>query len=524
MKAVPLPGKEEEFVPLRPRQILGGRYFGGLLLYSIALLLATGMIAARRHLWWDEIDVYYIATQPTFRAILHSLSFGLDWQPPTYYIPLYCLVKWFGATPFVLRTIAIFPYWLATLVVYFTVARRTAPIFGFVAMLFPSLTLAFDYSFEARPYALVFLFSACAFLSWQLTQEKRARRLALPALSISIGAAFAVHYNACLVVLPLLAGEVILAARRRTLDFPVLLSICCGGIPALFLFPNMLAHRSFAVVPANASLIERLGTAYQALFSPLILFLFWIPAALAVWLALPRKNCGDRRALVSEFESLSLAVSGMFLLIPIVFCVISHFTQTYYPRYVIETIVGAAIFFALVVHSVRRTAPYLANVLVVIFLAAAIVIAVKRLRAPDEDAWGSFASYADLFDRNNKAVYDSKEPLLLGQGAYLIALYYGDADLRERAFHLLGEPGGNTTPFILSDRMTYKALERLVPGGIHAPDYNSFIRAHSRFLMYDPDRWVLDRLVAEGEEVKIQAALRHKPLYEVVVKSGFGRM
>src|SRR5436190_22257812 len=105
MKPVPLPAKEEEFVPLRPRRTLGGRYFWGLLLYSIALLLVTGMIAARRHLWWDEIDACYIATQPTFSAILHSLSLGLDWQPPTYYIPLHYLVKWFGATPFVLRLI-----------------------------------------------------------------------------------------------------------------------------------------------------------------------------------------------------------------------------------------------------------------------------------------------------------------------------------------------------------------------------------------------------------------------------------
>jgi hypothetical protein len=42
--------------------------------------------------------------------------------------------------------------------------------------------------------------------------------------------------------------------------------------------------------------------------------------------------------------------------------------------------------------------------------------------------------------------------------------------------------------------------------------------------MYDPDRWVLDRLLAEGEEVKIQATLKQGPLYEVLVKSGFGRM
>jgi len=523
MRVVPLPAEDEEFAPLRPRQILAGRYFWALLIYSMMLLAVTGVIAARRHLWWDEIDVYYIATQPTFSAIFRSLSSGLDWQAPTYYIPLHYLVKWFGATPFVLRSIAIFPYWLATLVVYFTVARRTAPIYGFLAMILPSLTLAFTYSFEARPYALVLLFSACAFLSWQLTQETRARRFALPALSISLGAAFALHYNAFLVALPFLAGEAILAARRRAFDFPVLLSICCGAFPVVFLFPNILAHRNYGVIPSNASLIERLGSTYQALFSQLTLPTAGILVAVAVWLALPRRNNRENRVLVSDFESLSLAAGGMFLAIPIAFCVVSHFSQTYYPRYVLETVIGAAIFLAFAVHGVRRAMPQLASILVVISVAMAIVIGVKRFRTPDEYAWGSLAFYAELFDRNTKAVYDSKDPLLLGQGAYLVALRYGDADLRDRAFHPLSEPGSNAAPFALSDRQTYKALERLDPG-IHVPDYDSFKREHSRFLMYDPDQWVLDRLVAEGEEVKIQATLRQRPLYEVVVKSKAGRI
>jgi hypothetical protein len=433
-------------------------------------------------------------------------------------------VKWFGATPFVLRSVAVFPYWLATLVVYFAVARRATPICGFLAMLFPSMTLAFSYSFEARPYALVFLFSACAFLSWQLTKEPRVRHFALPALSISLAAAFAVHYNACLVALPLLGGEAILAARRRAFDFPVLLSMCCGAFPVIFLFPNILAHGTFAVVPSNASLVERLSSVYEALFSHLNLLSFGIVAALAVWLALPRKNSRDHRVLVSDFESLPLAVGGMFLLIPVVFCVISHFSQTYYPRYVIETVIGAAIFLAFAAHGVRRAAPRLASVLVVIFLTTAIFMAAKRLRAPDEYAWGAFGFYTDLFDRNNKAVYDSKDPLLLGQGAYLVAVRYGDADLRDRAFHPLSEPGGNETPFALADRLTYKGLERLIPGGIHVPDYNSFKREHAHFLMYDPDQWVLNRLIAEGEEVKILATLKQRMLYEVVVKSGLGRM
>lgn len=85
---------------------------------------------------------------------------------------------------------------------YFMAARRATPLYGSLAMIFVSIKAAFSYAFEARPYALV--------LSWQATQEKRIRRLALPALALSLAAALAVPYNACLVALPLLVGEAIL--------------------------------------------------------------------------------------------------------------------------------------------------------------------------------------------------------------------------------------------------------------------------------------------------------------------------
>jgi hypothetical protein len=75
------------------------------------------------------------------------------------------------------------------------------------------------------------------------TQERRIRRLALPALALSL-AAFAVHYNACLVALPLLVGEAILAARRCAFDFAVVFHFY-GAIPAVFLLPHILALTHF---------------------------------------------------------------------------------------------------------------------------------------------------------------------------------------------------------------------------------------------------------------------------------------
>ena len=84
--------QSEEVQRLSLRQILGGRIFWLLLLYSVCIIVITSLIAAKRHLWWDEIEVYYVARLPNFKAIWNTLLTGVDWQPPTYYLPVYYLM------------------------------------------------------------------------------------------------------------------------------------------------------------------------------------------------------------------------------------------------------------------------------------------------------------------------------------------------------------------------------------------------------------------------------------------------
>jgi hypothetical protein len=90
---------------------------------------------------------------------------------------------------------------------YYAVSRRTSPLYGFIAALALPCTVAFQYSFEARPYALVLLFSACSFVAWQFAKEGRWRILSVSALAITLAAAISVHYNAVLIVIPILIGE-----------------------------------------------------------------------------------------------------------------------------------------------------------------------------------------------------------------------------------------------------------------------------------------------------------------------------
>ena len=119
--------------------------------YSASLIAMTGYIATRRHLWFDEILTYYVATLPNAKAIWHALVLALDGQPPVFYLPAHYASRIFGNSEFVLRLPSVIAYWLATVLLYHIVNRRTMPLYGIMAALVPSFTPVFEYSFEARP-------------------------------------------------------------------------------------------------------------------------------------------------------------------------------------------------------------------------------------------------------------------------------------------------------------------------------------------------------------------------------------
>ena len=503
------------------QQLFGGYRLWCLVIYSVLILLVTGAIAVKRHLWWDEIVVYYIATLPNPNAMWDALLSGADWQTPTYYFILHYLSAWFGPSPLVLRSIAIIPYWLATLVLYFTVARRTSPLYGFLAMLFPSLTIAFNYSFEARPYALVLLFTACTFLSWQLTKEERFRRFALPALCVSLAATVCVHYNACLIVLPILAGEAVLALRKRRVDFPVLISIFSAALPVMLLLPHILTIKRFAAMFSADTNFEALAEIYVVFFLRFMVLAAPIGTASIIWLALPRSRRHENGVLrppENKLASPTIVAATTFLTLPIIYFALSFVTHTLHVRYVLETVIGAAICFALALYSARHAVPHLAGIMLVVLALGVSAYSTKRLRGPDETTWRTFAAYSELFDRNNKAVYDSNNPLLLGGGSYLIVFHYGNEDLRRRSFYLISDPGVKIPWLTQFSRITYTAFKSILPGQMQVPYYSSFLRQHEHFLVYDPEPWLLNQLVSDGYNVRVQKVLEHGPLYSVTVK------
>lgn len=478
-------------------------------LYSIFLLCTTSYIAAHRHFWFDEIDTFFIATLPSLRAIWNILLLATDGQPISFYIPVHLSYLCFGSSELSLRLCAVIPFWLTTLVLYYAVARRTSALYGFIAALTLPFTVAFQYAFEARPYALVLLFSACSFLAWQFAKEGRARIVSVPAVGVALAAAISVHYNAILVVLPILIGEFAFVVRKRRIDWAVLIALCASGLPLLFLLPHIRAIHVYSQNYWSHSTFTALSDIYFVLSAKFLVLAMLACAAFGFWASLSRKRL---RGINAEFSALpphELAAAAAYLLLPLACFILSFYTKALHYRYVISTVVGLSLFVPYVLWLFRSLLSKAAGLLCALLVLNLLYTCLSRVRTPDEDVWGTFAGYAELFNPNTKDIYGSQQALVLGDGPFLVVAKYGDRNLRDRSFYLTSKAHWTNSSVV------FHGLEHIVHGPFHLADVKQFKQTHPSFLMYNPDDWLLNELLAEGDHLDLVANLPHGFLYQV---------
>jgi Dolichyl-phosphate-mannose-protein mannosyltransferase len=481
-------------------------------LYSIFLLATTSRIATRRHLWFDEIDTFFLARLPSLRAIWDALLLGTDGQPLGFYIPVHLSHLFFGASELSTRLCAVIPFWATTLVLYYAVSRRTSSLYGFIAALTLPCTVAFQYSFEARPYALVLLFSACSFVSWQTAKEQRCRILSVPMLAITLAAAISVHYNAVLLVIPILIGELAYFARSRKIDWGVLLAICASGLPLIVLLPHIRAIHVYSQSYWSVINFSTVSEIYVTLCSRFIVLTIVGCALFGLWASLSRKRLSGIRAEFGGLPLHELAAACGYMLLPLACFILSVYTRALHYRYVIGTVIGISLFVAFMLWIFRSILSGAAVVLCALLALNLLERPLSRLRTPDEDKWGAFASYSELLNPETRFINQSQQAVVMGDGPFLVIAKYGSPNLRERSFYVFRKAHRTLSELV------FRGLRNAVRGPLNLVEVSEFKRAHRSFLMYDPEPWLLDQLLAEGNQVAIVANWPHKPLYEVTVR------
>src|SRR5215471_605010 len=165
-------------------------------LLAVFFLGTSLYIASKRLFWYDEIYTVVLSRLPDLSTIWSALLAGADHVP----IPGLILVRLsellFGQGEFAARLPSVLALAAGMLVTFDCVRRLTDGLHGLIAEAVLACSFLPFYGYEARMYAVYFLFSALPLWLWLHTAE--ASRPAAGAFGAVFMIATLVHYYAIL--------------------------------------------------------------------------------------------------------------------------------------------------------------------------------------------------------------------------------------------------------------------------------------------------------------------------------------
>jgi hypothetical protein len=344
-----------------------------LVCFTAAYAVLTCRQALNKPLWYDELCTYYVSKLPSVSDIWAILETGFEQLPPGIHLAMRASHFMFGENLISTRLPAIIGFWLMCVCCFFFVARRTAPVYGAVAAVFPLLTDAYFYAYEGRPYGLVLGGCGVALLSWQFAVEGKYRRVTLPGLAAGLAIAVSSHYYAILFLVPLSLGELIRFLKSRRLDIPLWATVAAGVTPLLLFIPLVQGSWNRVGQPlTGAPSFSGLFGMYSKLIHPAML-------CLSVLLVVAAAIRIRTLRLPTIADSAEFGVLVAICALPIFLRMGGSLTGHASPRYVLQTILGVSILVAFsLAKGFGRGAP--AAAILVLTMMALLPHQARRLR------------------------------------------------------------------------------------------------------------------------------------------------
>src|SRR2546429_1799155 len=155
---------------------------------SLVYWTCAGLRAAYRPFWFDELVTWHVARLPTLAAIWAALHDGVDQETPLTHLAVRLSHALFGYGHLATRLPALIGFWIMMLGLFVFLKRRLPLPYACLGMVFPMLTLAWSYAFEARAYGVILGCGAMALVAWQNVAEDRMRWLSLAGIATSLAA------------------------------------------------------------------------------------------------------------------------------------------------------------------------------------------------------------------------------------------------------------------------------------------------------------------------------------------------
>jgi hypothetical protein len=482
----------------------------------VALAAVTLMLAHRKPLWNDELFTYYISRLPGIDDMWSELATGVEQTPLSFYVATRASMDALGDGGIAMRLPQLLGFLLMTVCVFLFVERRSSPLYGLLAAIFPVATIAYGYAYEARAYGLVLGFSAAALLCWQVAAEGgRHRRLAALGLAVSLAAAVGSHYYAVLILVPLLAGEIARSVVRGRIDWLVLGSFCGALLPLLAFAPLIAEAKDYSTTfwaqPTwhaalrfyPDSLMDRALGVVMAVLAVIVAFVAW-----RTWRS--RRDAGEQLP-----PSHELAALITLALLPFFGVALGKLvTGAYTDRYVLSAIVGITILVALAASWTDRGVPLLGISLLLVFAVFAGARFVERHGDATEDADAQKQAVAFLETHGR-----TDEPIAVASPHDFFELSHREAQQGGPRLLYLADPA-LAQQYLQTDAVELGVLGMKDIAPLRVERYRRFIASHSRFVVYGRYRawdWLTYELQANGARTRVIArnSQNGTPLIEV---------
>lgn len=332
----------------RVETVLNGWKLSLLALFCIFYLAATCYRASTKLFWFDEIFTVYLSRLPDLKSLWDALAQGVDFNPPLFYLLTKAGEGLLGAGQVGARLPEIVGVGVFCLCLFRFVSIRSSVLGGLVAMLFPLVTNAYWYAYEARPHGVVLGCCGIALVCWQQAAalETERRFWWLVGLGVALAGALLNHAYAALLFVPLAMGELARLVILRRIDWPMWVTFLLASSALAVVIP--LVRLAAAMLTGFGAFSDSIPPSifldsYRGNLGPAVIVIAWALALLCLPpVARPRHASRLSPAQAGPVQHEIVVLCGL-IAIPVFAAVVSLLTKSpLFDRYSLSFVAGFA--------------------------------------------------------------------------------------------------------------------------------------------------------------------------------------
>jgi hypothetical protein len=436
-----------------------------LVLLGVEAALSHPAILFGRYLWFDELQIKLIASQPGIWHSIVAVAHAGDETPPTYY--LLARAAWWvagllgasGETAF--RALAFAAMWIALVLTYAVLRRSFSPLPALLGMLaLWACPLTVKYAFFARSYAILMASAAAFCLAYGVDRVRRSSAVAI-ALTAMLVCGF--HYFGIFAFALIVVGDAVTSRESWQMRLKRLAPAAAGPLAWIAMLPIFRAQ--IAGYQQRTFLWPLTGEFARAvIFSmfrvPVLIILALLAACLLAGLPAARSRKSSHRWFAARSRLNLQPVMGMLalLLIPITILLISMLENHFVDRYMITALLGLTPIVALIASRLSRP---------IQLAAAAAMIVLGAMAVRDAGAgWARWQAHQDDMLEECTAMASDGFPVVVLTSLEAYPLYEYAPQLRDKLYFvdLLPSHRSDLSPGTLNDATCFRKWQSVVPG------------------------------------------------------------